>query len=701
MAKLLQKTSLFTLPVILLFCAYGLQGCGGGGDGSAPGGQTDPATYSVVYNGNGNTNGTAPVDSNQYQQDQTVTVLGQGSLSNGTCAFGGWNTQPDGKGTTYQPNQQFQMGSSNITLYAVWNPTYTVTYNANGATGAVPMDPNQYQQGQMVTVLGPGSLSSGGETFAGWNTQSDGKGAPYQPGQQFPMGPSNITLYAIWTVNTTYTVFYNGNNNTGGSPPSDPTNYQQGQTVTVPGNTGNLTKTGYSFTGWNTAPDGSGATYAQGQTFTMGASNVTLYALWTSTATYTVTYNGNGNTGGTVPVDSTNYLQGQTVTVQGNTGNLVKTGYVFAGWNTQSDGNGTTFWQGQTFTMGANNVTLYARWASSIAEYAYVANYKDNTLSQYTITSDGGLSPLTPATVMAGDHPTSITVDPSGSYAYATNAADNSVSQYTINSDGTLAPMSTPAVSTGAWPAAITVDPSDRYVYVANSRDNCYPDTTCGTISQYTIGSGGALTPMYPKTIYAIASPQSVAVAPSGMYAYAANEGDSTLSQYTIGSGGALATMNPVWVHDIGDGPQSIVINPSGTYLYTADLGSNTVTQWAIGSNGALTAVTTFATGSSPLAITIDPSGSYAYVANAGDGAISQYTIGSGGALIAMDPATVPAGTTPQSITVDPSGTYVYVANSGDGTISQYKIGSGGALTPLSAATVPAGTHPQSIVTAR
>ena len=83
-----------------------------------------------------------------------------------------------------------------------------------------------------------------------------------------------------------------------------------------------------------------------------------------SNPTYTVTYNGNGNTGGSVPVDSTNYQPGQTVTVLGNTGNLVNTNFTFAGWNTQADGSGTTYAQGQTFATGAANVTLYALWTA-------------------------------------------------------------------------------------------------------------------------------------------------------------------------------------------------------------------------------------------------------------------------------------------------------------------------------------------------
>ena len=76
----------------------------------------------------------------------------------------------------------------------------------------------------------------------------------------------------------------------------------------------------------------------------------------------TVTYDGNGNTGGTVPTDSSSpYSSGDTVTVLGNTGSLVKTSKTFSGWNTKADGSGTTYTAAQTFTITAST-TLYAKW---------------------------------------------------------------------------------------------------------------------------------------------------------------------------------------------------------------------------------------------------------------------------------------------------------------------------------------------------
>jgi len=160
-------------------------------------------------------------------------------------------------------------------------------------------------------------------------------------------------------------VTYNGNGNGSGTVPIDNTAYAAGATVTVLGNTGNLFRFSFAFDGWNTAADGSGTTYQGGATFTMGSGNVTLYAKWkvfVIPIPLIVMYDGNGNTGGSVPIDSNGYATGATVTVLGNTGSLVKSGYAFTGWNTSANGSGTGYVGGSTFAIGSADVTLYAQW---------------------------------------------------------------------------------------------------------------------------------------------------------------------------------------------------------------------------------------------------------------------------------------------------------------------------------------------------
>ena len=323
-------------------------------------------TYTVTYNGNGNTSGNPPTDSTNYETGWNVTVKANtGSLAKTGSTFVGWCVNADGSGTSYSPSDTFAMGSSNITLYAKWslNPTYTVTYTGNGNTGGnPPTDSTNYEVGSTVTVFGnTGGLTKTGSTFTGWyDAAAD---STYTPGNQFIID-GNIQLDAVWTTNPTYTVTYYGNGNTGGNPPTDSTSYENGALVTVLANSGNLTKTGDTFTGWNTAANGSGTSFSAGNTFNMGSANVDLYAQWSALPTYTVTYNGNGSTGGSVPVDSANYLTGAIVSVLGNTGSLVRTNYAFSGWNTLANGSGTSYDPAQTFSMGSANVTLYAKWAA-------------------------------------------------------------------------------------------------------------------------------------------------------------------------------------------------------------------------------------------------------------------------------------------------------------------------------------------------
>jgi len=329
---------------------------------------------SVFYNGNGATSGTIPIDENNPYKIGTLVAVKEnsGNLTKAGSVFSGWNTRPDGVGSTYHPGETFTMPEVEVfNLYVKWSKTYTVTYDSNGATSGIsPVDSNNpYVGGATVTVLGnTGNLIKDSDSFLGWNTKADGTGTTYNAGQTFTMPAASITLYAKWPHRSNVT--YDPNGATSGNVPVDPNNpYLEGTTVTVLGNTGNLLKNSDSFLGWNTKADGTGTTYAAGQTFLMPTSSVTLYAKWPQK--FAVTYNGNGATGGTAPVDLNGpYAQGVNVTVLGNTGNLVKTGHILAGWTHNAAGTGTVYTAGQTFPMPASAVTLYAKWANHIVSPA-------------------------------------------------------------------------------------------------------------------------------------------------------------------------------------------------------------------------------------------------------------------------------------------------------------------------------------------
>lgn len=169
-------------------------------------------------------------------------------------------------------------------------------------------------------------------------------------------------------------IYYNKNGSSSGTEPFDNAYYEEGESVTVLGNTGSLENSGYTFSGWNTSAAGTGTDREPGSRFAMGSSDVTLYAKWIPVPTYTVTYDGNGSTGGSVPIDGNRYASGASVTVLGNTGSLVKTGHTFSGWNTSTAGTATDLIPGLSLTMGSEDITLYAKWIPKPSIPTFVAS---------------------------------------------------------------------------------------------------------------------------------------------------------------------------------------------------------------------------------------------------------------------------------------------------------------------------------------
>jgi uncharacterized repeat protein (TIGR02543 family) len=170
-------------------------------------------------------------------------------------------------------------------------------------------------------------------------------------------------------------VIYNGTSSTGGAVPTDANSYASNSSATVLANpaSGGLTLSGYDFAGWSLNSDESGQIYQSGATVALGLVDVTLYAKWSLTQ-YSVSYNGNGATGGSVPLDSNTYTMGGSVPILGNTGTLVRTGYSFIGWGISSTDTVNQYVSGNTFTAGTNNIAFWARWSPNTYRVTFDAN---------------------------------------------------------------------------------------------------------------------------------------------------------------------------------------------------------------------------------------------------------------------------------------------------------------------------------------
>jgi len=307
--------------------------------------------YTVTFSANGATSGAAPAPQTVYR-GISITVPGQGTLVYSEKTFGGWNTQANGGGTSYAVGAAYTV-NGNITLYARWQSKnqYTVTYHANGASGAVPTAQTVDAPGAEITVQGAGDMVYSGKKFTGWSTNAGGTGFFY-PAGVILLVTGNITLYAQWA--SSYTITFNANGASGAVPTAQ--TVEPGAETTLPG-AGDMAYTGKKFTGWCINAGGTGTLYPAGAAYTANG-NITLYAQWQNL--YTITFSVNGASG--AAPDAQTVDPGTVITLPGE-GTMIYAGRMFDGWNTQANGGGTSYAEGAPYTVNAT-ISLYAKWVN-------------------------------------------------------------------------------------------------------------------------------------------------------------------------------------------------------------------------------------------------------------------------------------------------------------------------------------------------
>lgn len=215
----------------------------------------------------------------------------------------------------------------------------TGVYNQQGKPGTETKTYQYTQSGSSVTAheipITPAKLHNADGTYTGTAGSKAGDTYVYANGK--------------WALKgNEITITFDPN---GGAGSMEPMSVNPGVGNKLTGNT--FTRENYTFTGWNTAADGTGTAYADEATVSFDA-DTTLYAQWTQNPV--ITFDANGGEGTMVKQTVT---PNKATALTANT--FTRADYDFAGWNTAKDGTGTAYVDKAEITTDTD-ITLYAQW---------------------------------------------------------------------------------------------------------------------------------------------------------------------------------------------------------------------------------------------------------------------------------------------------------------------------------------------------
>ena len=307
-------------------------------------------SYDVLYMNNGD----QPVNSVTYKYQADISKAAEYTPDRpdgipSDYVFKGWYVDQT---LTAPYNFAGQtMPAGNITVYAKWGPPICkVKFMAYGEKVAgydnIPYNTSVSEKIPKVTL-------HEGDSFYGWAYDVAGT----QPFNVDTRITRDIVLYAQINDGKNYAVTYDPNGGTG--TVTDSNRYAQNKLAKVLSSDGLIAPEGKVFLGWNTKADGTGEMKYPGSSVLV-TGKITLYAVWgNKTPGTTLTYHANGGSGADVTVNCTN---NETVTVKAKD-TFSRSGYTFKNWNTQADGQGTSFAPGaQVIVDNIDSNDLYAIW---------------------------------------------------------------------------------------------------------------------------------------------------------------------------------------------------------------------------------------------------------------------------------------------------------------------------------------------------
>ena len=401
--------------------------------------------YTINFDANGGMGAPATA---QAHDGETI-VLSDVIPTRNNYTFLGWATAADAATAEYLPGDEFTMGNSVVTLYAVWKLNPSLTYNPNGGKFVNSPEVLYPAAGSeiIITSLIP---ELEGNTFDGWSFTSGATSADYRAGDKITMPSSDVVLYAVWKktqlsaasyaadgygitgLNSVYhhgdtvefrvtgakpKVFVNGQRiyegenglysfiikeNThiyvadgtklsliysanGGANPPSDKNSYNADDIAEISEE-KPTRTGYTFVGWARTPYADGKDYDSGSVLEFTGEDVVLYAVWQANG-YTVSYDPNGGAG---DMTSDEFSYGTAGSLSAN--KYEKTGFTFIGWATSANGEAVYADLAAVYNLTSElnaNITLYAKW--------------EKTITVISFAEDGGIELNSPILVAYGD----------------------------------------------------------------------------------------------------------------------------------------------------------------------------------------------------------------------------------------------------------------------------------------------------------
>ena len=443
-----------------------------------------PNPYTVVFHKNDGT-----TDASTTTQTFDAAWVNVPSYTRTGYSMEGWYSDPDCTDGNEVNVDLPYTHPANWDLYAKWvGLVYNVKYNENTpdaasgtVTGMPSVNPVTKRYGTAITLADAPVLT--GWTFGGWNTAEDGSGTTYGANASFNADPVDMTqngtleLYAVWTP-VTYTVSFAAGGGTG-TMVSQTKTYDTDLAL----NPNTFSHTGYTFKDWTITSGGTAYTYNDEGTLdrdfasTQGAT-VVLTAEW-DPITYTVTFNGNGSTEGSMASQSFDYDEEKSLTAnafarkytvtynynnanEGNTVPDVEVAYTFSGWNTYAiavDAAAAADYADQALVKNLRNTPgefpLYAKWTSNSTAlpepvrygYSFGGWYEDGDFTVFAGNANAAYTPSADVTLYAKW----TTVDYTISYTDSLDAAYDESQTYNIEGTATLRSISKTGYDFAGW----------------------------------------------------------------------------------------------------------------------------------------------------------------------------------------------------------------------------------------------------------